>query len=602
MNISRLFFHWAALFYVCVMPVSVSGQTMGKEAQSVMNKLEEITFSGKAHEALTLLEKAVNEDYTDFEKAFFYAHRSGFLVAIDSLVASKASADQSLYYAEKSGADQAKAVALRAQAFLALILNEPDQAMDFAQQGVAILNDTPDKNYTLYSLNYIIYSIYSKWKNADKMETYIRKCEQNVLPANNANRLANVYNGLSSTLLYKYQQLSDKTYADSSMTYSHKAFELYNHHPEKVSVNTFVITCINIANFYLEHATEPLPIRQREAFRYLALAEKELTSKQIESNKWLNIYGIKSSFALQESNLTQAEAYLMQGLFHIQKAAAPDLNAEYTFFTQLADIASQKGDYKAAFEYQRRAETILRNIFNQRQLFNIQKLEIQYETQKKNQELYLLNQQKESERQQKFLYLGIAAASVLGLGSMFRAYHLRIRLEKEKETMWELEKQEAETQMKFEKEEQARLKAEQALLELQQEQLRKEMLASNLIIDRKNDMLRRIQDKINEGASQEVRNMLKNHVVINSDFEEVKSHINQLHPTFFKQLEEYANQKLTYLDKKYCSYIYLNMNNKQIAQALHVGTQTVRTFKYRLKQKFDVDKGVDLESFIQKIS
>lgn len=84
-----------------------------------------------------------------------------------------------------------------------------------------------------------------------------------------------------------------------------------------------------------------------------------------------------------------------------------------------------------------------------------------------------------------------------------------------------------------------------------------------------------------------------------ADFEDIKMQIQELHPTFFNQLSDKAVQKLTALDLKYCAYIYLQMTTKQIAQVLHVEPQSVRMFKYRLKQKFGLGKDVDLEVFLR---
>ncbi len=77
--------------------------------------------------------------------------------------------------------------------------------------------------------------------------------------------------------------------------------------------------------------------------------------------------------------------------------------------------------------------------------------------------------------------------------------------------------------------------------------------------------------------------------------------IQQLHPYFFNRLHEKATQKLTPLDLRYCAYIYLQMNTKQIAQVLHIEPQSVRMSKYRLKQKFGLDKPVDFEAFLRRL-
>lgn len=90
-------------------------------------------------------------------------------------------------------------------------------------------------------------------------------------------------------------------------------------------------------------------------------------------------------------------------------------------------------------------------------------------------------------------------------------------------------------------------------------------------------------------------------MLIQTDFEEIKMQIQELHPDFFNALGKKAVQKLTTLDLKYCTYLYLKMDTRQIAQALHVEAQSVRMFKYRLKQKFGLGKGDDLEGFLGNI-
>lgn len=166
------------------------------------------------------------------------------------------------------------------------------------------------------------------------------------------------------------------------------------------------------------------------------------------------------------------------------------------------------------------------------------------------------------------------------------------------------EKQETERnaamQLKLQEEERARLKAEQELLELKQKQLHKEVMATNLQIEQKNEMLKRIQEKIKEGSANDILKILREEGEINNEFEEVIEHIKQLHPHFFDRLAEKANQKLTALDLKYCAYLHLKMTTKQIADILHIEQQSVRTFKYRLKQKFGLGKETDMDAFFSE--
>src|SRR5690606_28932595 len=186
---------------------------------------------------------------------------------------------------------------------------------------------------------------------------------------------------------------------------------------------------------------------------------------------------------------------------------------EYAIHDDLTKIAEKKGNLKSALTYQKRTEALLKKIFAEQQLLNAQKLEVQYETEKKDQQLKLLEEREAFRKKQNYLYGGIAAALLFGLVFMFVSYHFRLRYAIEREKKLQKEKEDAEyqtaLQLQIEKEEQARLKAEQELLHLKREQLEKEALANSLIIEHKNEMLKQIQGKIQDGEAGDIQKLLK---------------------------------------------------------------------------------------------
>ncbi|QNL48037.1 hypothetical protein H8S90_14610 [Olivibacter sp. SDN3] len=582
----------------------VSAQHISDQTAYTLERIEKLLLKNQSLDALDSLENAiaVQQKCSD-DLAYLYAYQSGIYISLDSLLLSKRALDLSMENAAKAKSNEAKAVAYRAKAFLNNYLNSPDEVVKDAIQGLKYLGESNKDLITKYFLNYLLYSAYSKWNDEKKMENYIRQCEKYAVLAKNDNLLANVNNGLSSMFLARYRAAKKRDDIDSSFHYLEKSFAIHTQSPENVSATTFVITCINLANYFLEFSDNNLLERKKKAFFYLAHAEEELKNNSVNADKWVSIFGIKSDFALKENNIPLAEQYLLQGLTLIQQNNNTFFKQEYTVYKHLADIAVKKGDLQSALNYQRKAENSLKQTFDQLQIFNAQKLEIQYETEKKNQQLKLLNERAELRKQQTYLYGGIALALVIGLGFMFLSYHFKLRYSIEREKKLAQEKEDAERsaamQMQLEKEEQARLKAEQELLELQRQQLQKEALANSLIIEHKNDMFKQIQTKLKEGDARNIQKLLKEEMLMNTDFEDIRWQIQQLHPNFFHQLSEKAVQKLTPLDLKYCAYIHLQMSTKQIAQVLHVEAQSVRMFKYRLKQKFGLSKESNLEIFLQ---
>ncbi|NQD72716.1 hypothetical protein HP439_18490 [Sphingobacterium shayense] len=581
---------------------TAQAQHIQSATKETLDKLEQFQLQNQSAEGLKILKAGIKTTTAPADLAYLYAHQSGIYASMDSLLVAKRLIDRSMEQAKKSKINTSLAVAYRAKAFLYNVMNIPDSVVKNALAGLRQVENNDDDLPTKYHLNYMLYSAYSNWEDAEKMEHYIRKAESYALKEQNFNLQANVNNGIASMYLTEYKKNKQQNLLDSNFYYLNKSFALQQQHPDEITGNTFAITCINLANYYLDYSSEKLSTRERKAFQYLQLTEEKLKANQATSEKWMNVFGIKSGFAKKQGNLALCEQYLLQGLARLMSAKGNYYRLEYATNKELADLAQKKGDTKSALVYQKKAEDLLRKSFNEQQLFNAQKLDVQYETAKKDQELQLLKERESFSRKQKYLYGGIAVALLFGLVFMFISYHFKLRysIEREKKLVKEKEdaQQQALMQLQLEKEEQARMKIEQELLDLRKQQLEKEALANSLIIDRKNDTLKQIQDKIKNGQSGNIQKLIKEEMLLQSDFEDIKMQIQDLHPDFFNRLGEKAIQKLTPLDLKYCTYLYLKMSTKQIAQALHVEPQSVRMFKYRLKQKFGLGKEKDLEDFL----
>jgi len=586
---------------------SAFGQGLLKGTDDVVKQVDLLNLKNQDDESLELIDRALkNPANGPDDLIYLYTYKSGLLLEKDSLKLGSHFVDLSLEQMDKTNIPLSKAMALRARADLNSYLNLTDQVIKDSKDALKILEREKDANQLKYFFNYLIYATYSGWNDSDKMEQYIKECEKYAFLANNQNLIANVHLGYASVYLYRYRKNNIKAELDSNYYHLDKAYKLFEKYPSQVSSNVFVVACINLANYLLEFANDPIDDRKKIAYNYLNKAEEELKNDRARFNRWINIYGIKSDFALKEGNITLAEQYLIEAINRLDSRRDNSLlKLEYSLYKHLSDLSEKKGDNTSALNYQKKSENILKQNFDQQQITNAQKLEIQYEIEKKDNQLKLLGETAELRQRQNYLYGGLAILAMLGLAFMFRSYHFKLRYSIEREKKLSKEKEDAELnaemRVRLEKEEQARLKAEQELLELKHQQLQKEALANSLIIEHKNDMFKQIQSKLQDGNPRDIQKLLREETLLNADFENIKLQIQQLHPNFFSQLIDKANQKLTPLDLRYSAYIYLQMSTKQIAQVLHIEAQSVRMFKYRLKQKFGLSKESDLESFLQEV-
>src|SRR5690606_1047449 len=252
--------------------------------------------------------------------------------------------DLSLESAEKSGRNASKAAAYRAKAYLNNTLNLPDKAVEDALTGLAFLEGNEEELVTKYHFNYLLYSVYRKWDYEQRMEKYIRTCNEYAIQADNPSLPANANNGISSTDLARSRKTKKAGLLDSAYNPLQRAFVLDDEYPGKVNGNTFVITCINLANYYLEFSGEGTSERRKKAFRYLDLAEDKLRRGTASAEKWVNVFGIRSGFAKAAGNIALAERYLLEGLAQLTGADVDNFELEYLVNKELADIARTKDD------------------------------------------------------------------------------------------------------------------------------------------------------------------------------------------------------------------------------------------------------------------
>lgn len=573
-----------------------------QEKPALLNRLAEIYRLGKNYmlTETTARESAAialrHKNYAEATKAYNLLANSK--ASALQFAALKTVSDSALVLARLSGDSVAMAYGYYAMVLLYKTLGDQENRVKYCQLGLKALEKKHDP-YIAARIYYQLYAVHADWNNEAKVNSYARAATENALLAGDDNLLSNCYAALSVAHEYNYAASGKKVSLDSVLYYLDKSEQLYRQHPGHVADYTYAITCINLANCYLRYFPATDKDARAQAIRYAGIARMVLKNTPNSQDVVASSLGILSEYAQREGNEALAENYLLEA-YQVMKT---DQNpANYTMINvvqALSALYAAKGNYRKALEFEKEVTVYNKKNFNQQQALNTQKLEIQYETEKKNSEMQILKEQEKSRRLQNYLYGCIALAALLGLVFMFRSYHFRLRYSLQREKQLQLEKQESEMQVKLEKEEQARLRAEQQLLEAQQQQLQKAVMANVLQLEHKNRMLFSLKDKLTEGDPVNMQKILKEEMIVDSGFEEAKLQIQQVHPDFFNLVNEKAQRKLTPLDLKLCAYLYLNMDTRQIARLMHIEPKSVRMSRYRIKQKLGLDKDEDLHVFLQ---
>jgi len=478
-------------------------------------------------------------------------------------------------------------------------LTEPENTIKLIQKTLPLVEKQPSEIMLDAKLNYLLYGIYTEWNDAENATKYAKKAIELAEKSGNKNLLSSAYSALAVSYSFQYEKTGNQKDLKPVIEMCKKAVALYHQFPGHVSAHVQAMALLNLINYYLNYPVMTPEIRseiQNNANEILTLTQHTTLNQGIQAGA----LGVLSNLASRDQNDALSEQYLLKAEQILLTQKPVYYHVMINVVKDLAQLYAKQKNYQKAYEYELKVTEYSNLLFNEGQAETAKKLEAQYQSQKKESELRSLTEKTASLKKEKLLYIGLGIIGLIGTFFMFRSYHFKLRYSIERENKLDTEKHEAEMQIKLQEEEQARLKAEQELLTLQQQRLQNEVLASQLHIQHKNEVLQQLQTQLSD-TDINIHQVVKGENRVDNDFEKIRFTIQELHPDFFKNINDRAKQKLTALDLKYCAYIYLGMDTKQIANLLNVEPKSVRMTKYRLKKKFALDENMALELFFQGV-
>jgi hypothetical protein len=249
-------------------------------------------------------------------------------------------------------------------------------------------------------------------------------------------------------------------------------------------------------------------------------------------------------------------------------------------------------NYEKAYEYRDLHFELHDSINKQNNLDKINKLEIQYQTEKKEasialqkEEINTLNEKVKVDKLTKSLYAGGTLSGVVLSGLLFFGFRQRIkknRIAREKQE--EIYKQEIAHK-------------------------KKELTSQTLHLVQKNTFIQELMDNLEsiknspEKFKMEYRRivmLLKKENASDQDWEVFKTYFAEVHNDFDQKLKTlYAD--ISEKEIRLAAFLRMNLTTKEIAATLNVLPDSILKSKYRLKKKLNLDKNIDLTSFLNTL-
>jgi hypothetical protein len=517
-------------------------------------------------------------------------------------------ADKSLFFANQSNDDFAKANANYCKSLsMQSLENESELEYYFLALKYA---EKAKKAVLLSKIYYGIYGYYAIHSNLVLEKKYANLCLKEALKTNDGETLSKAWQACGTNFSDQYNATKMKGFLDSSFIAFRKGIKEFQKHKQTIipQMQYGILTLNTAVNFY----GNAMPKLKDSVYFYVNKSlENALITNDIAVEA--NCYGLLSELAYQKNDYASVEILLTKALVNTSNQQSKQSEILAKIYYGLSQLYAKKNDYKKAFFYQEKFNEAYNKFNEEAQQKNIQLLDAKYDFRKKTEEIKLLNEKNKLISTQKYFSIGIGFLLLISLLFMFVSYNYKLKFsnEKQKSLVEKAEKSKLKTQLlqeqtKLKTEEANRLLIEQKLIISQKNQLQKELIAGNLQVEHKYEVLQNMKQKlISEGLNsktiQNLSRIINDEIRLDKDFDIIKNDFKDIQPEFIEKLQNYCNQKLSSLDLKYCTYIKLNLSTKQMATLLHVEPTSIRMNKYRLKQKLYLNKNQDLYEFLNTI-
>jgi hypothetical protein len=453
------------------------------------------------------------------------------------------------------------------------------QGIDDVYKAISIMldeKDSPEKFNLLYKC-YLILCKSPITRDGVKKRDYMYKLIKWAEETEDLDKICTAKQILSTAYAANYTDSKLKTFRDSSLLLKNQIYDIIAAYPDKIKTETFIVNRIGLAEDYLnfEHNLEMTEQYVNEALPYLETSNNLSERIQMASlNYFINM--AQKNYGGAEKSVLDCIDYIENTYFKTEKTNFRYQRIIWTLYSILGNLYVQTGQMEKAITAKDKAFLIYRQYEAEKAMEYEKVTSVKYGLIEKEMALKFANS-----RNRLYLIITLLSIAAVVFLVMFIIFQTKYLKKKKDEA-------EARTQLKA----------------IEVERLKKGAIAGNLQIDRKNEVLEQIRKSVkkmpNELNNKKLHKLLKDEINSERNFQDFKTLLLDISPEFYNTLKERAApNQLTALDMKYCACISLGMSNKDIANALQVGYDTVKVKKSNLKKAFNLDPEIKLNEYLK---
>ncbi len=416
----------------------------------------------------------------------------------------------------------------------------------------------------LTECNFSIGMVYSSLEKHSESYDYLSRALQLAIESKDTLQLPHIYN-----ILAKYY-FNTNDY-DNTLACLSKAYEGFILQGDSIKA---IGALGNTATVYynLKDSIKALTLE----FQAINMLNKIKVKDESEGFNQFDYYITKTSGTINlgytlslQKRFEEALDYTFQG---IEIATMSNfLKWQVRGYYNLSIIYSQMGTYDKAYQALDKFTDLNDSLRGIEQRDKIESITLEYDAQQNEQKIKLLVQKSKIQ----VIYIIVISSFIVLVFVIFFLIYSRLKLKNKLH------------------------KKEKIEFELRMNQKSRELISSAVLISEKIKTVKSIKENIDKislttdnpylNEFKEVKRKLRETIHIDNNWKKIKLHFQEIHPTFFKKLNE-AHPSLSENELKHCAYIIMNIAPNDVAQLMNINIRSVQTARYRIKKKMELNK------------
>lgn len=305
---------------------------------------------------------------------------------------------------------------------------------------------------------------------------------------------------------------------------------------------------------------------------------------------------LRAEIFIAQNRLADAEKLIRENLERSKPIGGENRVLAYERYH---DFYVAKNDFKNALLWHKRKTAYSDSIFNETKSKQIAELQTLYEVNKKEKEIANLEKENQQVNFEKSMMTVSVGAVVLIAGIGFFFFRFRMKKRQELHTV----------ALALQQEHLENAKLRENELQREIDFKNRELASYTMNFVQKSELMEEIKRNLQEIKPEEkdvskkitgLNKLIESSYQVDREWEDFKLKFENIHTDFFKNLKARCPE-LTNGDLKLCALLKLNMNMKEAARILGISPESVKTARYRLRKKFELQQDDNLVDFILTI-